>query len=231
MPTTQAIEILGAVGFDFVVIDQEHAPLDKAMTDLMILAARAANVAAIVRVGDPTPANILSVLDCGAAGVMIPHVDSVERAREIAKACRYRGGARGYAGLTRASGWGNAPMFKHIAAQDSEVVCIAMIEDMHAIDLAGDIARVEGIDAIFIGRGDLSAALGEGGAAKVAEITETVAKATIAAGAPFVALATSKADAARMMELGASAILYASDHNFMRAAAAAAVKEYGPPGR
>ena len=90
-PTTHATEILGMLGFDFVVIDQEHAPFDARTIDVMVLAARASNIAGIVRVGDPGEANILSVLDCGASGILVPHVDSVAKAREVAAACRYRG--------------------------------------------------------------------------------------------------------------------------------------------
>ena len=95
-PTTHATEIFGALGYDFVVIDEEHAPIDRAMTDVMLLAARASNVAGIVRVSSDDPAKILSCLDCGATGVLVPHVATVEKARAVAAAARYRGGRRGY---------------------------------------------------------------------------------------------------------------------------------------
>ena len=68
----------------------------------MVLAARASNIAGIVRVGDPGDANILSVLDCGGSGILVPHVDSAAKARDVAAACRYRGGRRGFANTTRA---------------------------------------------------------------------------------------------------------------------------------
>lgn len=71
-PTSHATEIVGELGFDFVVIDQEHAPFDRMSTDVALLAARAMNVPALVRV--PGPETILSVLDCGATGVLVPHV-------------------------------------------------------------------------------------------------------------------------------------------------------------
>src|SRR5436309_10374565 len=64
-PTTHATEIFGALGYDFVVIDEEHAPFDRETTDIALLAARASNVAGIVRVSSDDPAKILSVLDCG----------------------------------------------------------------------------------------------------------------------------------------------------------------------
>ena len=77
-PTTHATEIFGALGYDFVVIDEEHAPFDRAMTDVVLLAARASNLAGIVRVSSDDPAKILSCLDCGAAGVLVPHVATVK---------------------------------------------------------------------------------------------------------------------------------------------------------
>ena len=90
--TSHATEMLGLLGFDFVVFDQEHAPLGQSALDVMILAARAANITPIVRVGDPGQPNILSALDSGALGVLVPHVSTVGKAEEIAAACRYRGG-------------------------------------------------------------------------------------------------------------------------------------------
>jgi len=87
-PTTHATEIFGALGYDFVVIDEEHAPIDRAMTDVMLLAARASNLAGIVRVSSDDPAKILSCLDCGATGVLVPHVATVEKARAVAAAAR-----------------------------------------------------------------------------------------------------------------------------------------------
>src|SRR5262245_25929488 len=110
-PTTHATEIFGALGYDFVVIDEEHAPIDRAMTDVMLLAARASNLAGIVRVSSDDPAKILSCLDCGATGVLVPHVATVEKARAIATAARYRGGRRGYSGSSRAGVYGGTPVW------------------------------------------------------------------------------------------------------------------------
>ena len=124
-PTTHATEIFGALGYDFVVIDEEHAPIDRAMTDVMLLAARASNLAGIVRVSSDDPAKILSCLDCGAAGVLVPHVATVEKARAIAAAARYRGGRRGYSGSSRAGTYGATPMWTLVDEQDASVCAIA----------------------------------------------------------------------------------------------------------
>jgi 2-keto-3-deoxy-L-rhamnonate aldolase RhmA len=229
MPTTQTIEILGATGFDFVIIDQEHAPLDRAATDLMVLAARASNVTPIVRVPDGSESTILSVLDCGGMGVMVPHVDSVEKARRIAAACRYKG-TRGFAGLTRGSYWAGVSGTQHRRDQDAQITCIAMIEDVHAVECAEEIGGVEGIDAFFVGRGDLTSALGleDQTSPETTALTEKIAAAARKTGKPLMILVSNKDDAAKMRKLGATAILYSSDHALLRTGALAAVKDYGP---
>lgn len=229
-PTTHATEILGLLGFDFVVFDQEHAPLGRDALDMMILGARASNIAGIVRVGDPSESNILSVLDCGASGVLVPHVDTVEKAKATAAACRYRGGHRGFANTTRAGQFGGLSFEEHMDRQDAETCCIAMIEDLSALDHIDDIVRVPGIDAIFIGRGDLTAAL-EAPSMTSPETHKVVAPimaAARAANMPIIMLCPDRKDAHAMSALGATAFMNASDHGFMRIAASAALKEFAP---
>lgn len=228
LPTTQVIEILGPVGYDFVIIDQEHAALDRCITDLMIFAARASNIAPIVRIPEFTESAVLSALDSGAVGIMVPHVTSVEKAQAIARSARYRGGTRGFAGLTRASSWGGIGAVGHMAAQDRQVAVIAMIEDQQAVAGAGDIARVDGIDALFVGRGDLTASFGDDpdAAAKVADISRGVAGAARDADVPLMMLPTGRADFEFAIGLGASALAFSSDHGFIRSAASAIIKDY-----
>jgi staphyloferrin B biosynthesis citrate synthase len=230
-PTSHATEILGALGFDFVVIDQEHSPFDRVTIDTLVLAARASNIAGIVRVGDPSEANILSVLDCGAAGILVPHVDSVGKAEHIAAACRYRGGKRGFANTTRAGGFGEVPFADHMEAQDSQVTCVAMIEDVAAIAAVEAIASVPGIDALFVGRGDLTAAIGAPSmtSAETHKLVVPIMAAARKAGIPVIMLCPDRKDASAMKELGASAFMVASDHGFLRQAARQARKEFAPP--
>jgi 2-keto-3-deoxy-L-rhamnonate aldolase RhmA len=225
-PTVHTTEIIGSIGFDFTIVDQEHAPFERNTIDLACLAARATGIAALVRVGEPTPASILAVLDLGATGVLVPHVDSAEKAREVAAACRYRGGARGFSNTTRAGSFGSASFADHMTAQDAQTTCIAMIEDEAALGRLDAIAAVEGIDAFFIGRGDLTAALGvEGMEAAVKEITAAARKAEMTT----MALVSSKGDARAMRDLGVTAFVVSNDQSFLRSAASAALKDYGDP--
>ena len=103
---------------------------------------------------------ILNALDCGATGVVIPHVDSPEKALACATAARYGRTGRGYAGSTRSAGYGAASVAENISLNQSETTVIAQIEDLAALDHIEEISAQEGIDCLFIGMMDLTVALG-----------------------------------------------------------------------
>jgi 2-keto-3-deoxy-L-rhamnonate aldolase RhmA len=226
IPTSHTIEIVGLAGFDFVMIDMEHGTFDRGTLDIACLAARAAGVAAVVRVPEANASTIMAALDCGANGIMVPHCTNAEKARAIAAACRHRGGVRGFGTTTRAGNYGGVAGPDHIAEADATIACIAMIEDAAALDNLESIAAVDGIDAFFIGRGDLSAALGADGVkAAVARITGAARKADM----PTIALVSSRDDARVMHDLGVAAFLHSNDQNLLKSAAERAVREYGDP--
>ena len=232
-PTSHATEILGHIGFDFVVFDMEHAPIDLGALDVMLLAARAANVAGVVRVAEGTPAAILSVLDAGAAGILVPHVDTPVKAAAIVDAARYAGGGRGFANTTRAGRFGAVGFRDHMAAQDREVAVVAMIEDLDAVGRIDEILAVEGLDAVFVGRGDLTAALGEDSmtSAPTRRVTEQIMAGVRRAGKPAILLCGDRADMEDMAGLGATAFMAGSDHGFMARAAREALATLAPAGR
>jgi 2-keto-3-deoxy-L-rhamnonate aldolase RhmA len=230
-PTTHATEILGDLGYDFIVIDEEHAPIDRETVDTILLAARASNIAGIVRVASPTPASLLSVLDCGAIGALVPHVSSVAKAREIVAACRFRGGKRGYSGSVRAARYGGTPMWTNIDAADKTTTVIAMIEDPEALDEIDAIVAVDGLDGVFIGRGDLTAAFGapKNDAPQVQDAVERITAAARKVGKPVCVMVGNAAEAKPFQALGASAFIVATDQSFMRRAAAQALTEFASP--
>ncbi len=228
-PTTHATEILGDLGFDFVVIDEEHAPFDRAAIDTALLAARASNTAGLVRVASALPAHLLSVLDCGATGVLVPHIATAQQAQEVAKACRYRNGKRGYSGSPRHARYGASSMWQTVDAADEATTVIAQIEDPEALNEIDAIAAVDGIDALFIGRGDLAVALGadSSDAPPVRDAVERIGAAARKAGKPIAVFVGGKAEAAWLQEQGATTFVVSSDQGFMRRAAAQALTEIG----
>ena len=227
-PTGHATEILGDVGFDFAIADQEHAPFGRPEIDQFMLASRAGAIAGIVRVPSANPTDILQALDCGGSGVMVPHIMSRGDALAAVSACRYRNGKRGFSNSPRGGGYGRLGVWEHVDAADARTTFIAMIEDPAAIDVIDEIVAVDGLDGVFIGRGDLTVALGEpsGATDKIRKITKTVATAARAADKAVCAMTAGGEDACWLQDIGATAMIVASDQAFMRQAAAKSLQEF-----
>lgn len=226
-PSPQVIEILGAAGFDFVVIDAEHAPFDRTSTDLAILAARAAQVEVIVRTPNHEPSVLSAPLDDGAAGVVAPHVDSAEAARQLVAACRYSHG-RGYSNSPRGGGYGARPLWEHVAHADDMAAVIAMIEDPQAVKDADDILAVDGIDAILVGRADLTLAMDDHtpDARHANAAARAVLGAARRAGKPACIAVGAASEAGAWLEAGATAVIISSDQALLKGAALGAVEAF-----
>ncbi|MEK0165677.1 aldolase/citrate lyase family protein [Phaeobacter sp. A36a-5a] len=224
---TMPAEILGVAGYDFVVVDEEHAPISREATDRIVLACKAADIGCLVRVKSAEPADILSALDCGADGILVPHVDTAQKARAIVSAARYRGGSRGYSPTTRAGRFGEVTLAEHVEKEDNRGLVIAMIEDPLAVEQIDAIVTTDGLDGVFIGRGDLTVAYGETkpGSEPVLRATKTICATARAHGVAICAMAGSAKDAGWLCELGVTAFVLASDQTFIRDAARARLAE------
>lgn len=228
VPGPHNTEVIGALGYDFVVLDAEHAPWDRNALDLGLLAARAVGTAGIVRIARHDAASVLSALDDGAIGVLAPHIDSAQKARELVSWAHYKGGTRG-AGVGRGGDYG-ARGADHQAFADRTTTVIAMIEDRQAIEVVDDIVATPGIDAIFLGRGDLTLSLSNatGPAPSVKEAVEIVTEACRRHGKPISAVVQSlDSDEAKWLaDLGVTAMMVATDQSFMRQTAAAVLAQF-----
>lgn len=228
-PSPQVIEILGGAGLDFAVLDAEHAPYDRAALDLAMIAGRAAGLPLFVRVLERTAAGLLSVLDMGAAGVLVPHVDTEQDAREVVAHCRYAGGDRGYSSSPRAAGYGALGMKAAIAEGDRNVV-VCQIESVQAVENAARIAAVPGVGALFIGRADLALSMGLDNAqdARVTEATQGVIRATLEAGKVVGVFVGSTAEREKYRALGVRWFIQGSDQSLLRQAAQAMARPSSP---
>lgn len=159
-PDHVTLEILIMSGLDFVCLDAEHSPFDRGSTDACMAVARARDFPVLVRIGDGSPARILDVMDMGATGIVVPHVDSVEKAESIARAARFGHGGRGYAGSTRWAGFTAQKMPDLLAQSAAETIVLAQIEEPEGVEAARHIAAVAGIDGLFIGPADLTVSYG-----------------------------------------------------------------------
>ena len=154
------IEVFAQSGFDFLCLDAEHAPFDRRAIDECMAVSRALDFPVLVRVGDTSHREILSAIDCGAVGIVAPHIETLSQAEELAKAARFGLGGRGYAGSTRWAGYATKKMPDLLAQSQDETVVIAQIEEPAAVEIADSIARIKGIDGLFAGPADLSVGMG-----------------------------------------------------------------------
>jgi 2-keto-3-deoxy-L-rhamnonate aldolase RhmA len=228
-PHPHVVEVLGSSGLDCLCLDAEHAPFDRRDLDLCILAGRAAGLPVLVRPPSAAAEHLLNALDCGADGILVPHVRSASEARDVARAAHYGPGGRGYAGSSRAAGYGTVPMEAHKKASAEQTVVIAQIEDVEAVDSIADIVPVEGIDAFFIGRIDLTVALGceTPDDPPVVAAVERVVEACRKAGR-FCGMFLSRVeDVPHWRSLGVNLFLLGSDHGFLREGAASLRRRSG----
>lgn len=217
-PHPMVVEVLGASGLDFLVLDGEHSPFDRAAIDLCLLAARAVGMATLVRVPDHNPSSILAALDSGAAGVVVPHVNTTDQARALSAAVRYIPGGRGIAGTTRAGGYGGKPLADHRRDAARQTVLICQIEDREAVENHRAIAAVEGVDALFVGRADLSLSCGRDDFSSP-EIDAMAASVLSAPGAITGLYCAPGEDFAPWAARGASFAVVGADHGFLAAGA------------
>ncbi|MFQ6005893.1 MAG: HpcH/HpaI aldolase/citrate lyase family protein, partial [Woeseia sp.] len=159
-PSSHLVESLAGSGLGCVVLDAEHAAFGTAELDHCILAGRSIGLPMLVRLREATAAAILQVLDMGAAGIIAPHVHSAEQAVDIVAATRYENGTRGFSGAHRAAVYGAMPADEFKKASDESTIVIAQIEDSLGLKNVDAIAAVDALDALLIGRADLSVSLG-----------------------------------------------------------------------
>ncbi len=158
IPSVMTAEEIGRIGYDYVCIDMQHGLIGYQMAVDMIRAINLGSSAPFVRVPYHDFALIPKMLDAGALGIIIPMVNSAAEATEVAAYCRYPPqGQRSHA-YTRAAEWQG---FAATPAEMNEaVLCIPMVETVEAVAKTAEIARAPGVDAIYVGPGDLSISLG-----------------------------------------------------------------------
>jgi 4-hydroxy-2-oxoheptanedioate aldolase len=161
---SEVTELVAIAGFDAVILDMEHGPLDLQQVSRCLVAAHVRGMPVIVRVANGDPSMIGKVLDLGADGILAPHIGSVAAVEALVAAARFAPeGMRGAhpwvraADFDGASGGSAAGWF---AEANSRVAVLAMVEGADAVDNLEEIVRVPGLDAVFLGPVDLSHALG-----------------------------------------------------------------------
>jgi 4-hydroxy-2-oxoheptanedioate aldolase len=231
LSSAYATEICASCGFDWLLIDSEHAPNDVPMMLAHLQAAAAYAPHAVTRVPVGDPVLIKQHLDIGAQTILVPMVDTPQQAADMVRAMRYPPqGIRGVgAGSARASRWSANPNYLH---QANEQACLLVqAETGTAIDNLDAIAHTEGVDGVFFGPSDLSASLGHlgnSGHPEVQKVIERSIRRVRDAGKAPGILAPDEAQAKRYLELGALFVAVGIDVSVLVKAARGLAQRFKP---
>jgi 2-dehydro-3-deoxyglucarate aldolase/4-hydroxy-2-oxoheptanedioate aldolase len=210
-------EAIGWAGFDFAVVDMEHSPIELPDVVRLLQALAPTGCEALVRVPWNDPVTVKRVLDAGARTLMFPMIQSAEEARAAVSATRYPPeGTRGLAVLHRASRYGTVPGY--LAGAGAEIGVVVQLETPEAIAAREEIMAVEGVDAIFVGPGDLSASMGHIGNVKAPEVQAALRETAAACAARGVACGIVGPDPATVrdyLDMGFSYVAIGSDLGLM----------------
>jgi 4-hydroxy-2-oxoheptanedioate aldolase len=162
LPSPEAAEYVSKLGFDWLVVDTEHNPVDIRTLAQMFAAMSESGIAPMVRIPWNSPENFKRVLDAGAWGIVVPMVNSREEAEMAVAATRYPPtGERSVGGGRHAMSFGTSAAEYYRNAND-QVLLVAQIEHIDGVNNAEEILSVPGVDACFIGPNDLAASMGLG---------------------------------------------------------------------
>ena len=195
------VELFGAIGYDFVMIDCEHGPMDLDQVEHMVRAAEVFDITPIARIPDHAESTILRFLDRGLQGIIVPHVNTREEADAAARAALYY--PQGYRGVGggRAHDYGvKVSRAESTEWINSQTLVIPMIEDTAAVENLDGILGVPGVDILHVASGDLGQSMGNPGPQEVRRMMGQIIP-RIRAGGKMVGVGgNSPADAAGVAE-------------------------------
>lgn len=229
LTSNMSAEILAEAGFDVIVPDMEHAPYTLQTLVSVLQAIKANDCFAMVRAPWNDAVLIKQILDCGAHGIHVPYVSTVEEAEYAVKCCKYPlMGIRGLASSQRATCYGMKKL-EYFNKANAETVVMIAIETPEGVRNIDDLTSVDGVDGIFIGPSDLSTSMGYLFNPKVQEVQDAIRKVEKAALAKGKFLATIAPDieaASKLYDRGYSMVYFMSDVSALANSAQTAVKRF-----
>lgn len=216
-------EILAGCGFDWLLLDMEHSPNEVPAILSQLQAMAGGTATPIVRPPWNDMVTFKRLLDIGVQTLLVPYVQTEEEARNAVAWTRYPPlGVRGYAGAPRASDYGRVKDYGKRCAE--ELCVLVQVETVQGLQNLEAIAKVDGIDGVFIGPGDLAAALGHLGNPKHPEVLAAIEDAIArikACGKPAGILTGDEELARHCVDLGCLFVAVGADQNLLRHSAEA----------
>jgi 4-hydroxy-2-oxoheptanedioate aldolase len=176
IPSPQLVEMVGRLGFDWVLIDCEHGTISLETVELLVMAAEVSGLTPIARPWRNSEDAILRLMDRGVMGVQVPHVNTAADARRAVEAVKYHPlGKRGLAAGTRPAGYGlGVTAGEYVEWANRETLVCVQLEEAEALGNLGEILRVEGVDVFFVGPSDLSQSMGYPGQTSHPEVQAAI---------------------------------------------------------
>ena len=225
-------EVLGVAGFDWLLLDGEHAPNDVVTLIPQLMALKDSVSAPVVRPSWNNPVELKRLLDAGFYNFLMPFIETADEARRAVAATRYPPqGVRGVSISQRSNRFGSVDGY--FDGINEQICVMVQIESRKGVAAAAEIAAVDGVDGLFIGPSDLAAGFGHLGHPNDAEVQQAMAQvfaAGKAAGKPIGILAPVEADARRYIAMGASLVAVGSDLGVFRAGTQALRDRYAAGG-
>lgn len=221
----EMIELLGHAGFDFVVVDLEHAPLTVEAAYPMIFAAQAMGMGALVRLSDRQGSQIQRLLDSGADGLLVPHAADLDTANRITRSMVFAPtGTRGLGATSRAGRWGTIPVADYVRAGDEQCLRMLQLEDWDVMGRAADYLALPHVGGVFVGLGDLFLSTGRTpDQPETVQMVEDVLKAANHAGKASGIAASTAEEGRRYLDMGYSLVMVSNDTTIFAKAATAIV--------
>jgi len=230
IPAFETVEMLAHAGFDFVVLDMEHAPLSLDRVYELIFATQRMGMAALVRLPDQLGTPVQPLLDAGADGLLVPRVTSTEVAAAISARMVFApAGERGLGFTSRAGRWSLMALPEYLKRGDEQCLRMIQLEDWATLEAAARFATLKHVNGLFVGLGDLFLSSGRPASSpEVQVLVGSVLKVTKDAGILSGIAAGTPAEAKQYLDLGYSLVMVSNDATLFGKAAAETVRASRP---
>lgn len=224
------VEILGLVGFDFIIVDCEHSNFGYPDVENMIRAADGVGLSSIIRLSGSSDEHILHALDSGASGVQIPSLSNVTEVKDAVSYTKYYpAGIRGLSFNQRAAMYGLAEKNSYVRSSNEGTTVVVHVENKTMADQIQELCKIPQVDVLFIGPADLSQSMGKPGETGDPEVLAVIEKVFVTAaqyGKCVGIYVASLSDLEKYVKMGATYIVWRSDVTIFANAAKEAVKTF-----
>lgn len=220
IPALETVEMIAEAGFDFIIIDLEHSPLDLESTYRATVVAQSLGLQVLVRVPDRSESHLQRLLDLGVDGIQVPRVLDAAQTRRITRQMVFSpAGERGLGSTARAGGWGARTREEYVRHGNENVVRAVQLEDISALEQVEEIVAVSELNAVFLGMGDLSLSSGLTAAdERIRQLVDRMLTAAAARGIPCGAAVQTAQQAKDAADRGFQYVMVSNDASLFREA-------------